>query len=263
MQRLMDNPRTRYIRWSELYARPKSLLRELIQKLFLKLLIKLFPKKFLSYKNKIRFIMNKGGFYIYFYAVVTYLRFKYPLYYSLPSTQIYALHMTIKFLKILKPQKIDFFLLEGCLLGAVRQESFAGRPADIDFGIKEEELQKLLDAIPLLIKSGAKTIKTETDNKIERIHNLFPCILVDITVFRKKNVEKNEMWVGPIEEHYGHKFYRITFPVADLEPLIPIKAYEKKFLAPDNSEVYLEKIFGKSWRTPDKKQFFWNKNKFK
>ena len=47
-------------------------------------------------------------------------------------------------------------------MGAVRQESFAGRPSDIDFGIKEEQLQKLLDAIPLLIKGGAKTIKTET-----------------------------------------------------------------------------------------------------
>jgi phosphorylcholine metabolism protein LicD len=55
----------------------------------------------------------------------------------------------------------------------------------------------------------------------------------------------------------------MTFPVADLEPLIPIKVYGKKFLAPNNSEVYLEKIFGKSWGTPDKKQFFWNKNKFK
>ena len=256
MQGFMDNRRT-------LYARPKSLLRELIQKLFLKLLMKFFPMKFLSYKNKIRLIMNKGGFYIYLYLTVICLRFRYPFYYSLPSRQLYALHVTIKFLKILKPQKIDFFLLEGCLLGAVRQESFAGRPSDIDFGIKEEQLQKLLDVIPLLIKGGAKTIKTETDNKIERIHILFPCILVDIEVFRKKNAKKNEMWVGPITEHYGQKFYRITFPVADLESLIPIKVYGKKFLAPNNSEVYLEKIFGKSWGTPDKKQFFWNKNKFK
>ena len=49
-----------------LHAKPKSLLRALIQQIFLKLLLKLFPKKFLSYKNKIRFIMNRSGFYLYF-----------------------------------------------------------------------------------------------------------------------------------------------------------------------------------------------------
>ena len=100
--------------------------------------------------------MNKGGFYIYLYLTVICLRFRYPFYYSLPSRQIYALHMTIKFLKILKPQKIDFFLIGGSLLGAIRQEAFAGRPTDVDFGIKEEHLQKLLDVFPLLIKSGVK-----------------------------------------------------------------------------------------------------------
>jgi len=68
---------------------------------------------------------------------------------------------------------------------------------------------------------------------------------------------------------YGKKFggnyipETLKKPVEDLTKLFEKLRYEKKFLAPDNSEVYLEKIFGKSWRTPDKKQFFWNKNKFK
>ena len=34
-------------------------------------------------------------------------------------------------------------------------------------------------------------------------------------------------------------------------------------MARANPEVYLEKVYGKNWRTPDKKQFFWGKNKFK
>jgi len=33
--------------------------------------------------------------------------------------------------------KINFFLLKGCLLGAVPQGCFAGRHKDIDLGIKE------------------------------------------------------------------------------------------------------------------------------
>ena len=249
----------------KLYDKPKSLLREIIQKLFLKFLLKVFPKKFLSYKNKIRFIMNKSGFYLYFYLAVFFLRFRYPLYYRLSSRQIYALHITTKFLRILKPQKIDFFLLEGCLLGAVRQESFAGRPIDIDFGIKEDQLQKLLNAIPLLIKNGAKLIRKEFydkfDEKIQKIQILFPCILVDVAVYKKINVGEKEMWAGEIYKNDPKKVNGVTFPIADLENLITIEAYGKKFLSPANPEIYLEKIYGKNWKIPDKKQFFW-KNKF-
>ena len=203
--------------------------------------------------------MNKGAFLICQYLISTCLKFRHPSYYSLPSRQIYAFYIAIKFLKILKPQKINFFLLEGSLLGAIRQESFAGRPADIDFGIKEDELQKLLDAFPLLIKSGIKTIKKEVNNKIEKIQILFPCILVDIAVYRKRNVGKNEMWVGEIYKDIAEKINGVTFPITDLENLITVKAYGKNFFSPANPEIYLEKIYGKNWKVPDKKQFFWKK----
>ena len=173
-----------------LYAKPKSLVRELVQKLFLKLLFKLFSKKSIFYKNKIKNIMNRSAFYIYLYLAVTYLKLKYPLYYSLPAKQIYALYITIKFLEILKKQKIDFFLLGGTLLGAVRQESFAGRPSDIDLGIRREDLQKFIDAFPLLIKSGVKNIKEDKEGN--RIQILFPCLLMDIAIYEKKNIGKKE-----------------------------------------------------------------------
>ena len=125
--------------YKTLHEKPKSLLRALIQKLFLKILFKLFPKKFLSYKNKIRLILNIGTRRSYLFLMSFYLRFRYPRYFILPSTQIYALHTLIKFLKILEPQKIDIFLTGGLLLGAVRQGSFAGRPSDLDLIWKKLE----------------------------------------------------------------------------------------------------------------------------
>ena len=131
--------------------------------------------------------MNKSGYFLRLYLASTYLRFRYPLYFRMPSTQLYAIGTAIKFLKILKPQNIDFFLMDGSLLGAVRQGSFAGRPADLDFGIKEDEFPKLLDAIPLLKKNGAKFIRERFyNNKVASLQIEFPCMLVDISIYRKK-----------------------------------------------------------------------------
>ena len=52
-------------------------------------------------KNKIKNIMNRSAFYIHLYLAAAYLKLKYPLYYGLPATQIYELHITIKFMEIL------------------------------------------------------------------------------------------------------------------------------------------------------------------
>jgi hypothetical protein len=265
--------------YKTLHKKPKSLLRAIVQKLFLILISKLFPKKYLTYKNKIKFILNRSGYFFRLFLSSTYLRFRYPLYFKMPSKQIYAVGIAIKFLEILKPKKIDFFLVGGCLLGAVRQESFAGRPTDLDLGIKEDQLPKLLDAIPLLIKKGARYIRTRPYNKLERLQILFPCMLVDIGIYRKKKVGGKVMWGnfgGEMENqhwdrlpenkniiinHSQNKNLKKKPFTIFLDHLIPIEAYGRKFLAPPNPEIYLEKKYGKDWRIPDKKQFFWNKNK--
>ena len=52
-------------------------------------------------------------------------------------------------------------------------------------------------------------------------------------------------------------------PIESLDHLIPIEVYGRKFMAPPNPEVYLKKKYGKNWRIPDIKQFYWNKSKFK
>ena len=252
-----------------LYVKPKSLPRELIQKIFLKLLQILFPKKFLLYKDRIRSIMNKFRNYLFFISKNIYLRFKYPRYFTLPIQHIHSIDRLLIFLEILKPKKIDFFLLYGSLLGAIRQESFAGRPKDIDLGIKEDQLQKLLDEIPLIMKNKAvASIRCHGElsvQKLKRLQFLLHHSLIDVEVFRKKN----EMWQGEpqklylIDEMYNRNFAGSVFPISDLENLLPIKVYGKKFLSPANPEIYLVQVYGKNWRIPNKKQFFWNKNKLK
>ena len=67
------------------------------------------------------------------------------------------------------------------------------------------------------------------------------------------------MWVGEIYKDIAEKINGVTFPITDLENLITVKAYGKNFFSPANPEIYLEKIYGKNWKVPDKKQFFWKK----
>jgi phosphorylcholine metabolism protein LicD len=242
-----------------IYSKSPHIFKDKVKKIFLKILVKIFPKKNLIYRNYIRLLIEKINFNILFILTVIYLRFRYPLFYRLPSRQILAFHEANKFLLLTKSRNINFFLLEGCLLGAVRQGCFAGRPKDIDLGIKESEVQSLLDATPLLIKAGAKSIKKEqANNIIEKIHITFPLFLIDIAIYRKKIINNQEVWYGEPENKTDTNYNGVAFPQNDLDHLITVKAYGKVFLSPSNPESYLEKIYGKNWKIPDKKQFFYN-----
>jgi len=236
-----------------LYVKPKSLLRKLVQKSFLKLLSILSGNKFLFYKNKIIIILNRFVPFFRFCFNIIFLRLKYPLYLSLPLKHLCAISATNKFLKILKPKKIDFFLMSGSLLGAIRQESFAGRPKDVDLGIKEHQISKLLEAVPLLVKHGATHIITRPKHNAQKLQTTLEGVRIDVEFFRKEKFYGIEMWLGATDEES-------FFPIPNLENLKPVKLYGKTFMSPANPEIYLERKFGKNWRIPDKKQFFWKKN---
>tara|TARA_Y100000590_G_scaffold465043_1_gene636119 strand:+ start:1102 stop:1899 length:798 start_codon:yes stop_codon:yes gene_type:complete len=250
----------------------KNNLKELIKKIFLKLLKIIFPKKFPSYKERIKNLVLKIrikilgsniGFdqYLYFFFQHILIRLKYPSYFKLPYNHLRVFHTLNKFLEILRSQNINFFLVEGSLLGAVRQGCIAGSASDIDLGIKEDELPKLLKSISVLKKRGVNHIRQWPHDKCERIQFFFGRDLIDVGVYRRKNIENKEVWIGESEMTYDKKFYGIPFPIEDLNNLKPIQFYATTFLAPSNPELYLEKKYGKNWRIPDKKQFFFKKNK--
>jgi hypothetical protein len=104
-------------------------------------------------------------------------------------------------------------------------------------------------------------------------------MLVDIGIYRKKNVRGKIMWGnlgGELENQHwdrlpenksiiinysrNKKLKKKPFTIF-LDNLISIEAYGRKFKAPPNPEIYLEKKYGKNWRIPDKKQFFFQRNK--
>ena len=71
----------------------------------------------------------------------------------MPTKHLIALNIIQKLCEIYKPFGIKFFLLGGQLLGAVRQEAFAGRPQDIDLGLIDIHFDKFIKNIYLIQKN--------------------------------------------------------------------------------------------------------------
>ena len=62
---------------------------------------------------------------------------------------------------------IEYCLIGGSLLGAVRQKAFAGRPSDFDIAIKEQDWQRVLSLQPEFLKLGLKT-KDHTSIRLDK-----------------------------------------------------------------------------------------------
>ena len=246
--------------FNEIHFVPKGTVRDKIQKVFLFLLKKIAQNKYLFYRDKARYFISLFKFYIYKIYRIVYLKIKYPKYYSLPYNQIRSLHATLKFLKISSNSAINFFLIDGALLGAVRHQSFAGRPSDVDLAIRgEKDYNKLKNLIPKLIKNKEITQIRKRPCKAKNFKrlqiNMFGT-LIDVEIFKKKFFRKKKLWVGDDSDSLKKVN---TFPVSDLNKLKLIKLYEEYFLSPANPKLFLKKKFGKSWAVLKKNQFIWKK----
>ncbi len=191
------------------------------------------------------------------------LKLKNPRLLSLPSKHIYALNILLKISLELKKKKIPFFLLGGTLLGSIRQEAFAGRPSDVDIGMKYVDQKKFFKILPKInnIVSPFETRKIP-GNKIYKIQLISKDIFIDIDFFINKRSKKykNNIWLNPYEVDKKKK--QIKFLKYDIDNLQTTKLYGYEFNSPLNPQIYLKKKFGKNWKIPDKKQFLWKKINF-
>tara|TARA_Y100000816_G_scaffold290332_1_gene278752 strand:+ start:403 stop:1143 length:741 start_codon:yes stop_codon:yes gene_type:complete len=233
----------------------KSTSQAILQKLFLKTLKIISPKHYEKNKfffknslNSLKKILKNILLYIY-------LKIKYPIYYRIPLNHLNHFDKFKYFSKILKEEKINYFLLGGTLLGAIRQESFAGRPTDIDIGIKSDDEKKLKKSLKKIVKKGGKRIKYITlKDKTKKYQIIFKSVLIDISIIKKLKHKNKLCWVGDSDDKKT-----IKFSYTSLQKLITAKLYGRPFLSPSNPEFYLKQKYGNNWKTPDKKQFFWKK----
>ena len=179
-----------------------------------------------------------------------------------PFRQVLMLDTALKFTRLLDHYNIDYVLLTGSLLGAVRQRAFAGRPRDFDIAIRKRDRQKLLDLIPSFKSQGLCVYEcTGRRDSANGFIVAFPSVLcfqdrwaeIDIHTYVECDGGK---WRWDRWDHDIPKItFEIDFPNAGSENYAEI--FSNKFKIPGNWEDYLVAVFGEDWRTPDSKQFSW------
>lgn len=137
---------------------------------------------------------------------------------------------------ILDNNKVNFLLMHGTLLGAIREHNFIKHDIDIDTCTFEEE--KLIEIIPELSKVGLKLCRYEKNVIYSFIRNN---VYIDVYIVNKLQ--------GLIRPFYVRYLYRVI-PRKYFRRVKKINFLGKTFRIPNHSIKLLEFWYGKDWRTP-------------
>lgn len=143
--------------------------------------------------------------------------------------------------------------MSGTLLGAIRQNSFAGKPGDIDLAINRLDLSKLKKYLNKnkkklnitqgpVIKGGTlwMRIKKET---------------IDIVLF---NETKSKL-IGKCYCYYKKKKINLRLPKNTFANRERSNLYDVPIFVPKDYFYVIKRLYGKRWKIPNKKQFIWKK----
>jgi lipopolysaccharide cholinephosphotransferase len=143
---------------------------------------------------------------------------------------------------IFKEKNLKFTLLFGTLLGAVREHDFISYDTDTDIGIFEEDREKLLQIIPIILENGFSIIRTKEPDDL--VTFMKDDEYIDVGIFR--------LIKRKLKEYYTYQGHLI--PRAFLDDLDKIEFLGKEFNVPKNKELYLTKTYGSGWKTPRKNE---------
>jgi hypothetical protein len=181
-----------------------------------------------------------------YYKIFYYLNFR-----GIPLRHVAAIKYYDLIIKYLKEYKITYFLSSGCLLGAVRQAAFAGRPNDIDIGIyySLKKDKKKLKKLVFELKKKLKVSISISHNSIL----LRGIMLIELEIF-------NESQCGKfiIRKHNNKKYF---YNKNSFFTLSTIKIYNFISLAPKCYMNYINDIYkNDNWKIAVNENFFYKKN---
>lgn len=181
------------------------------------------------------------------------LRFLRPPLFFVPHYHLKMLNILINLIKIIERLNINYFIMSGTLLGAIRQNSFAGKPGDLDLAINKIDLNKLKK----FFSKNKKKLKI-TQGPIIKNGTLWLRIegeTIDIVLFNK--VKKN--FIGKCYCYFKNKHINLKLPHDVFINKKISHLYNIPIFVPKNYIFVINKLYGKKWKTPNKKQFVWRK----
>ena len=136
--------------------------------------------------------------------------------------------------KLLNDNNIIFWLDQGTLLGAIRENDFIKHDTDMDISISKinsDKLHKILNNKKILQKYKLKLVRDRNEGPI------FSLKLIDSISTNKKDRFKN--------------FDYIDIYILDYRPKLEKKHFKNRYYnVPINSELYLSLVYGSNWKTP-------------
>lgn len=138
--------------------------------------------------------------------------------------------------EILDKAEIDFILIAGTLLGAIREHDFITYDEDIDLAFLYENKQRVIDILPRLLECGFSIARYDRRNLLSVIKDNE---YIDFYFFQKDEevLRRCNGWLIPA------RFLEITTKIV-FKGIV--------FSAPREYEEYLKYEYGESWRIPVK-----------
>lgn len=209
-------------------------------------------KSYLSIKSINLFISLKINFFV--FLKTFHLRFLQKSFLFIPPHHLKMIVILIRLIKVMSHLKIKYFIMSGTLLGAIRQNSFAGKPGDIDLAINKFDLSKLKK----YLNNNKKKLNI-TQGPVIKDGTLWMRInkeTIDIVLF---NASKSKL-IGKCYCYFKKKKIILKLPKNIFANREKSNLYDVPIFIPKDYLYIINKLYGKDWKIPNKKQFIWNNN---
>lgn len=140
----------------------------------------------------------------------------------------------ILFKEVMDSQNIEFMLVYGTLLGVIRDHNFISHDEDIDLALMKSDLNRFLDAIPLLQEKGFVIARYDRRGLISLIRQ---GEYMDMYFYHAKNDDLYTCCGSLLPREFLDRRTEIDFKGA-------------KFLVPKQYNSFLEFEYGENWKTP-------------